>query len=112
MPIYEYVCDKCGKHLEVIQKMSDPPLKKCPDCKGKLQKEISQTSFQLKGSGWYVTDYAKSGGSKSTTTEKSDKSEKTEKTDKSEKTEKSEKSESKPAASETKGTSDSSKKSD
>src|SRR5690242_2629932 len=112
MPIYEYVCDKCGKHLEVIQKMSDPPLKKCPDCKGELQKEISQTSFQLKGSGWYVTDYGKSGGSKTTTTEKSDKSDKSEKTEKSEKSEKSEKTESKTTSSETKSSSESSKKSD
>jgi len=111
MPIYEYVCDKCGKHLEVMQKMSDAPLKRCPECRGKLEKVISQTSFQLKGSGWYVTDYAKSGSSKSSAT--TDKSEKTEKTDKPEKSEKMEKTESKPAStSETKSTSDSSKKSD
>jgi len=111
MPIYEYVCDKCGKHLEVMQKMSDAPLKRCPECRGKLEKVISQTSFQLKGSGWYVTDYAKSGSSKSSAT--TDKSEKTEKTDKPEKSEKTEKTESKPAStSETKSTSDSSKKSD
>ena len=111
MPIYEYVCDKCGKHLEVMQKMSDAPLKRCPECRGKLEKVISQTSFQLKGSGWYVTDYAKSGSSKSSAT--TDKSEKTEKTDKPGKSEKTEKTESKPAStSETKSTSDSSKKSD
>ncbi|HZS48945.1 MAG TPA: FmdB family zinc ribbon protein [Blastocatellia bacterium] len=77
MPIYEYVCDKCGKHLEVMQKMSDAPLKRCPDCRGKLEKVISQTSFQLKGGGWYVTDYAKS-GSKSAKTDKTEKTEKTE----------------------------------
>lgn len=58
MPIYEYVCERCGTHLEVMQKMSDPPLKRCKHCRGKLEKLISQTSFQLKGSGWYVTDYA------------------------------------------------------
>ena len=63
MPIYEYVCQKCGHHLEVMQKISDKPLSKCPNCRGKLEKIISQTSFQLKGSGWYVTDYAKSGKS-------------------------------------------------
>jgi putative FmdB family regulatory protein len=74
MPIYEYVCEKCSHHLEVMQKMSDKPLTKCPECKGKLEKIFSQTSFQLKGSGWYVSDYA---GSK-----KSDKPEKGEKTDK------------------------------
>ncbi|MBK9706273.1 MAG: zinc ribbon domain-containing protein [Acidobacteria bacterium] len=58
MPIYEYVCQKCGHHLEIMQKMSDKPLNKCPECKGKLEKIFSQTSFQLKGSGWYVTDYS------------------------------------------------------
>ena len=61
MPIYEYQCDKCGSHFEVIQKFSDKPLRFCSNCKGRLTKLISQTSFQLKGSGWYVTDYAKSG---------------------------------------------------
>lgn len=58
MPIYEYRCEKCGSHFEVIQKFSDSPLKTCSSCKGRLTKLISQTSFQLKGSGWYVTDYA------------------------------------------------------
>lgn len=61
MPIYEYRCEKCGNHFEVIQKFSDKPLRNCSSCKGKLTKLVSQTSFQLKGSGWYVTDYAKSG---------------------------------------------------
>ncbi len=61
MPIYEYQCEKCSSHFEVIQKFSDKPLKFCSNCKGRLTKLISQTSFQLKGSGWYVTDYAKSG---------------------------------------------------
>ncbi len=65
MPIYEYGCEKCGSHFEVIQKFSDKPLKFCSNCKGRLTKLISQTSFQLKGSGWYVTDYAKSGKSTS-----------------------------------------------
>lgn len=60
MPIYEYVCEKCGDHLEVIQKVGDAPLKRCKKCRGKLEKIISRTSFQLKGSGWYVSDYAKS----------------------------------------------------
>lgn len=61
MPIYEYVCSKCGDHLEVIQKMDDKPLTRCAKCKGKLEKAISRSSFAFKGSGWYVTDYAKSG---------------------------------------------------
>ncbi|HKY06462.1 MAG TPA: FmdB family zinc ribbon protein [Blastocatellia bacterium] len=63
MPIYEYVCGKCGSHVEVIQKVGDAPLKRCQQCKGKMEKITSRTSFQLKGSGWYVTDY--SGKSKS-----------------------------------------------
>ncbi|RJP85589.1 MAG: zinc ribbon domain-containing protein [Desulfobacteraceae bacterium] len=64
MPIYEYECIKCGHVHEIMQKMSDKPLSKCPQCTGKLQKIISHSAFHLKGSGWYVTDYAnKSGGS-------------------------------------------------
>jgi putative FmdB family regulatory protein len=59
MPIYEYLCEKCGSHIEVIQKISDAPLKRCAKCRGKLTKTISRTSFQLKGSGWYVTDYSR-----------------------------------------------------
>lgn len=58
MPIYEYECLNCGRHEEAFQKMSDKPLAKCPHCSGKLQKLISQSSFHLKGSGWYITDYA------------------------------------------------------
>ncbi|HEY2387911.1 MAG TPA: zinc ribbon domain-containing protein [Candidatus Binatia bacterium] len=74
MPIYEYHCGKCGD-FEVMQKMSDKPLSTCPTCKRKVQKLISSTSFQLKGSGWYVTDYARKGGSGSGGSEKSSKSE-------------------------------------
>jgi len=60
MPIYEYICNDCGKTFEVIQKFSDKPLKKCVHCSsGKVEKLISQSSFVLKGSGWYATDYAK-----------------------------------------------------
>lgn len=57
MPIYEYVCEKCGSRIEIIQRVGDPPPKRCRKCRGKLQKAISRTSFQLKGSGWYATDY-------------------------------------------------------
>ena len=71
MPIYEYRCEKCDSHFEVIQKFSDKPLKFCSNCKGRLTKLISQTSFQLKGSGWYVTDYAKSGKTASKSDESS-----------------------------------------
>jgi putative FmdB family regulatory protein len=57
MPIYEYGCDNCGT-FEVTQRITDKPLRRCPTCKGKVGKLISSTSFHLKGSGWYVTDYA------------------------------------------------------
>ena len=63
MPIYEYECSECGQIEEAFQKMSDPPLSKCKHCQGSLYKILSQSSFHLKGSGWYVTDY---GGRKST----------------------------------------------
>ena len=58
MPIYEYECTKCGKITEEIQKFSDDPFTECKNCSGKLHKLISHSSFHLKGSGWYVTDYA------------------------------------------------------
>src|ERR1051325_11256374 len=61
MPIYEYQCEKCGKKIEVIQKMSDKPLKKHEQCGGALTKLISASGFQFKGTGWYVTDYARKG---------------------------------------------------
>jgi len=60
MPIYEYKCQKCGT-FETTQKITDKALGKCPTCKGKVKKLISNTSFQLKGTGWYVTDYARKG---------------------------------------------------
>jgi putative FmdB family regulatory protein len=58
MPIYEYECTKCGQVEEAFQRFSDKPLSKCGHCSGKLQRLISHSSFHLKGSGWYVTDYA------------------------------------------------------
>jgi len=58
MPIYEYECAECGNKEEVLQKFSDQPLTTCNKCSGKLHKLISHSSFHLKGSGWYVTDYA------------------------------------------------------
>lgn len=65
MPIYEYECEKCGHIHEAMQKMSDKPLSKCPNCSGKLHKLISHSAFHLKGSGWYATDYKSSGSSAS-----------------------------------------------
>ena len=58
MPIYEYECTRCGAVEEAIQNFSDKPLSVCGKCSGHLQKLISQSSFHLKGTGWYVTDYA------------------------------------------------------
>lgn len=57
MPVYEYECTQCKKHFEIMQKISDNPLTSCKECGGKLRKLITSTSFVLKGSGWYVTDY-------------------------------------------------------
>lgn len=64
MPIYEYQCPKCGI-FETTQRITDAPLKKCPTCKSKVDRIISHTSFVLKGSGWYATDYGRSGKTKS-----------------------------------------------
>jgi putative FmdB family regulatory protein len=58
MPIYEYECCQCGKVTEALQKFSDAPLTTCGHCSGELRKLISNSAFHLKGSGWYVTDYA------------------------------------------------------
>ena len=63
MPVYEYECQQCNQITEAMQKFSDPPLVDCPQCRGTLRKMISQSSFHLKGSGWYVTDYARKGES-------------------------------------------------
>ena len=71
MPIYEYACTQCGAVEEVLQKFSEKPLTQCDRCGGRLHKLISQSTFHLKGSGWYVTDYARS-----KTTDKTDKTDK------------------------------------
>ncbi|MBU0732754.1 MAG: zinc ribbon domain-containing protein [Proteobacteria bacterium] len=63
MPIYEYECNKCGRHVEALQKFSDPPIAKCEIChSNKIKKLISHSAFHLKGTGWYVTDYASKSG--------------------------------------------------
>jgi putative FmdB family regulatory protein len=59
MPLYEYQCSKCGHRFEKIQKFSDKPIKKCPECGSAVEKTISAPAVQFKGSGWYVTDYPK-----------------------------------------------------
>jgi len=80
MPLYEYQCKKCGHRFEKIQKFSDRMVKKCPDCGGPVEQMISAPAVQFKGSGWYVTDYAKkssspgSGGDSGSKDKKDDKS--------------------------------------
>ncbi len=59
MPLYEYRCQKCGATIEKIQKFSDAPLTKCEKCGGKLERLLSPPAIQFKGSGWYITDYAR-----------------------------------------------------
>jgi putative FmdB family regulatory protein len=61
MPIYEYKCNECENHFEAMQKMTEDPLKVCEKCGGNLEKQWSLSGFQLKGEGWYLTDYAKKG---------------------------------------------------
>lgn len=72
MPMYEYQCSSCKKVHEIIQKFSDAPLTECPDCGGSMSKLMSMNSFSLKGTGWYTTDYKKSGSSSSSSSSSSD----------------------------------------
>ena len=71
MPIYEYECTKCHAHVEAFQKVSDKPLTRCSKCKGKLERKISAPAIQFKGSGWYVTDYARTTKSEKSESESS-----------------------------------------
>ena len=64
MPIYEYKCDRCDKVFEVRQKFSDEPLTTHDECGGPVHRLLSAPAFQFKGSGWYITDYARAGGAK------------------------------------------------
>ena len=73
MPIYEYRCEKCGV-FEQTQRITDPALEQCPTCRRKVRRLISNTSFQLKGGGWYVTDYGRGGQGGKKTGEKSESS--------------------------------------
>ena len=78
MPIYEYECTQCGEIEEVLQKFSDKTLTKCQSCAGKLHKLVSQSTFHLKGTGWYVTDYANKSESSDKPSKKNQKSKSTE----------------------------------
>src|SRR5919109_308085 len=64
MPLYEYQCKKCGHRFERIQKFSDAPVKRCPECGGAVERLISPAAVQFKGTGWYVTDYARKGSAR------------------------------------------------
>ncbi len=73
MPVYVYECLDCKEHTEVVQKISEPPLKKCPSCGGRLKKIIAPTAFVLKGNGWYITDYPSPDRKKAMESDKPDK---------------------------------------
>ena len=97
MPLYEYECEACGHRFETIRKFSDAPLETCPKCGGAVHKLQSAPAFHLKGSGWYITDYARkdqggtASGKDKPSGESSDKSDRAERSDKAEKAEKAEK---------------------
>ena len=74
MPLYEYQCDACENRFERIQKFSDPPVAVCPACGGSVRKLLSSPAIQFKGTGWYITDYAKKGSSDGSKSKASDKS--------------------------------------
>jgi putative FmdB family regulatory protein len=100
MPLYEYQCKKCGHRFERIQKFSDAPVRKCPECGGAVERLISAPTVQFKGTGWYVTDYAhKSSGRSGDGSTSAESSESAEKAAKPEK----EKAEAKPKADHKKG---------
>ena len=67
MPLYEYQCESCQKRFEKIQKFSDPLIEICPSCGGKVNKLLSSPAIQFKGTGWYITDYAKKSSADSST---------------------------------------------
>ena len=103
MPLYEYQCEKCAHRFEVIQKFSDAPIEVCPKCGGgPVVKLLSSPAIQFKGSGWYITDYARKGESTTTTPSSSSSSSETKTESKTEiktetKTEAKTKTESKPS---------------
>ena len=107
MPLYEYHCSKCGKNFELLQKFSDPPLKKHQGCGGKAERVLAAPAFQLKGSGWYITDYGKGKGTKAgESTEKKAEGKSESSTETKPETKSESKSESKPKPSKSKSSSD------
>jgi putative FmdB family regulatory protein len=101
MPLYEYQCDACAHRFEVIQQYKDAPIDVCPKCGGTVRKLLSSPAIQFKGSGFYITDYARKGSESATTKSGEAKSDSTSGSSESKSDSKSEtKSESKPATSE------------
>ena len=97
MPLYEYQCDACGHRFEVIQKFSDPPIEVCSKCGGAVKKLLSSPAIQFKGTGWYITDYARSGSSSSGETKTESPETKTETKTKTAETKPESKAETKPS---------------
>ncbi len=93
MPLYEYECKKCHHRFELIRKFSDPPVTKCPKCGGKVEQLMSAPAVQFKGSGWYVTDYARKSGAPASSGNGSESKSETKKTESSESKKKADKSE-------------------
>src|SRR5918996_2339502 len=99
MPLYEYQCDACAHRFEVIQKFSDAPVDVCPKCGGQVKKLLSSPAIQFKGTGWYITDYARKSDTSSTSSSESKPESKTEtKTDTKTETKADTKTESKSAS--------------
>ncbi len=98
MPLYEYQCKKCHHLFERIQKFSDPHIKKCPDCGGPVEQTISAPAVQFKGSGWYVTDYAKKSSAPAASGDSGAKTEPKDKTESKDKAESAAKKDEKPKA--------------
>ncbi len=96
MPNYEYLCKKCGHRFEQIRKFSDKQLRKCPECGGVIEQVISAPAVQFKGSGWYVTDYAKKAAASASSSSSSSENESSAKEAKEKKDGKDTKKEEKP----------------
>jgi putative FmdB family regulatory protein len=111
MPLYEYECKKCGHRFEKIQKFSDRMVKKCPECGGQVEQMISAPAVQFKGSGWYVTDYAKKSTSPGSSGDSSSKDKKDDKSKSDSSSKDSSKESSKESASKESSSKDSSKES-
>ena len=103
MPLYEYQCKKCKHRFERIQKFSDPPVRKCPECGSSVERLISRAAVQFKGTGWYVTDYARRSSGSGDHEAKATEASASESSDKTAKPEK-DKGEAKPKADHKKGT--------